>query len=91
MNPIAQCRPAVSVSSCASSAVRPLIVILALPAALGLGACAGVQPWERGTLARPEMQLDPNPLQTGLYEQVYDSKEAASGGAGTAGAGCGCN
>ena len=59
--------------------------------ALCLGACASVQPWERGTLARPEMQLDPNPLQTGLYEQVYDSKEAASGGGDTAGAGCGCN
>ena len=59
--------------------------------ALCLSACASVQPWERGTLARPEMQLDPNPLQTGLYEQVYDSKEAASGGTDTAGAGCGCN
>ena len=59
--------------------------------ALGLSACASVQPWERGTLARPEMQLDPNPLQTGLYEQVYDSKEAAGGGTKAAGAGCGCN
>ena len=58
---------------------------------LWLSACATVQPWERGTLARPEMQLDPNSLQTGLYEQVYDSKEAASGGTKTAGAGCGCN
>ena len=37
------------------------------------------------------MQLDPNPLQTGLYEQVYDSKEAASGGTKAEGAGCGCN
>ena len=59
--------------------------------ALLLNACAAVAPWERGTLARPEMQLDPNPLQTGLYEQVYDSKEASSGGMKTAGAGCGCN
>ena len=59
--------------------------------ALWLSGCASVQPWERGRLARPEMQLDPNPLQTGLYEQVYDSKEAAGGGASTAGAGCGCN
>ena len=58
---------------------------------LSLSACASVQPWERGRLARPEMQLDPNPLQTGLYEQVYDSKEAASGGTKAEGAGCGCN
>ena len=66
---------------------------LAIGAAMAswLTACATVQPWERGTLARPEMQLDPNPLQTGLYEQVYDSKEAASGGTSAAGAGCGCN
>ena len=56
-----------------------------------LSACASVEPWERGTLARPEMQLEPSPLQTGLYEQVYDSKEAAGGGTTTAGAGCGCN
>ena len=59
--------------------------------ALVLSACAAVAPWERGTLARPEMQLNPNPLHTDLYEQVYDSKEASSGGMKTAGAGCGCN
>ena len=58
---------------------------------LVLGACETVRPWERGTLARPEMQLDPNPLQTSLYNQVYESKEAAGGGTRTAGAGCGCN
>lgn len=59
--------------------------------ALVLSACAPVRPWERGTLARAEMQFDPNSLQTSLYEQVYESKEAASGGTKTAGAGCGCN
>ena len=59
--------------------------------ALLLAACAPVRPWERGTLARAEMQFEPNSLQTGLYEQVYESKEAASGGTKTAGAGCGCN
>ena len=56
-----------------------------------LGGCETVQPWERGTLARPEMQLDSDPLETTLMEQVYESKEAASGGNGAAGAGCGCN
>ncbi len=66
-------------------------VAIAMALVLSLSACASVQPWERGTLARPEMQLDPNPLQTGLYEQVYDSKEAAGGGTKAAGAGCGCN
>lgn len=70
---------------------RAFIVTMALAAAVNLGGCATVQPWERGTLARPEMQLEPDQLQTGLYQQVYDSKEASSGGAGPAGAGCGCN
>jgi hypothetical protein len=50
-----------------------------------------VQPWERGTLARPEMQLSRDQLGDALYDQVYYSKEASSGGAGAAGAGCGCN
>ena len=72
--------------------IRPLAGALAVAAAvLVLGACEPVRPWQRGTLARTEMQLDANALQTILYEQVYDSKEAASGGTKTAGAGCGCN
>ena len=70
---------------------RCQVAATAAALALVLSACAAVAPWERGSLARPEMQLDPNPLQTGLYEQVYDSKEASSGGMKTAGAGCGCN
>ena len=59
--------------------------------AWALSACAAVAPWERGTLARPEMQLHPNALQADLYDQVYSSKEASRGGAKAAGAGCGCN
>ena len=65
--------------------------LVAVVVALALPACAPVQPWERGLLARPEMQWEPNALQTGLYEQVYYSKEAARGGTRAAGAGCGCN
>ena len=69
---------------------RPFIAG-ALIAAAALSACAPVEPWERGVLARPEMQWEPSALQAGLYEQVYFSKEAARGGARAAGAGCGCN
>ena len=83
--------PAASKARAAPTAARAPAAVLALTVATALSACASVQPWERGTLARPEMQLDANALQTGLYEQVYDSKEASSGGGGTAGAGCGCN
>ena len=53
--------------------------------------CQHVQPWERGDLARKEMQLNPDNLSSQLYRQVYESKEASSGGGVTAGAGCGCN
>ena len=56
-----------------------------------LSACEAVSPWQWGSLARPEMQLDPNVLQSALYDQVYESKEASRGRAKTAGAGCGCN
>ena len=63
-----------------------LLLILLVP-----GACQNVQPWERGILARPEMQLDPDKLASRLRDQVYFSKEASSGGNNTAGAGCGCN
>ena len=66
-------------------------ILTVTAAALMLCACEAVRPWQRGMLARPEMQLDPNPLQTSLYEQIYFSKEASSGGMKTAGAGCGCN
>lgn len=50
-----------------------------------------VQPWERGTLAQPKMQLDPHPLDSYLDDHIYFSKESASGGAGVGGGGCGCN
>lgn len=66
--------------------MRLLFLVLVL-----LAGCETVKPWERGTLARPEMQLDSDPLETKLMEQVFESKEAASGGNGAAGAGCGCN
>ena len=69
--------------------LRNVLIVASMASALS--ACEVVRPWERGTLARPEMQLDPNALQTGLYDQVYYSKEAARGGTKAAGAGCGCN
>jgi len=52
---------------------------------------AKVKPWERGVMAREDMALVPNPVQEGLDEHIYFSKEAASGGSGVGGGGCGCN
>lgn len=64
--------------------------VLAGPAVLA--ACGTVPPaaWERGDLARPAMAWDPDPLARSASEQVYGSKEAATGGGHAAGGGCGC-
>ena len=60
---------------------------------LVLSACSnlGVKPWERDVLARPEMQLIHDPVEAGLDDHIYFSKEASSGGRGFGGGGCGCN
>jgi hypothetical protein len=50
-----------------------------------------VQPWERDLLAKPAMQLTAAPLESAFDEHTYFSKEAASGGRGFGGGGCGCN
>jgi hypothetical protein len=56
-----------------------------------LSACAGVEPWERDILARPDMQLVTDPLEAASDDHIYFSKEASSGGQGFGGGGCGCN
>lgn len=50
-----------------------------------------VEPWERDLLAEPEMQLVPDATEAALDEHIYFSKEAAHGGEGVGGGGCGCN
>lgn len=62
-----------------------------MAASLLVAACAPVQPWERGRLAQPGMALEADPLLAAMDDHVYTSKEAASGGVGPAGGGCGCN
>ncbi|MBA3508010.1 MAG: DUF4266 domain-containing protein [Betaproteobacteria bacterium] len=61
--------------------------------ALLAGGCAfnPPQPWERGQLARPEMQFDYDKLDIKNAQHIYTSKEAATGGYGVGGGGCGCN
>lgn len=55
-----------------------------------LSGCAPVAPWERGNLAKPHMALDPYPLQSAMRAHNYGAREAASGGTGSSGGGCGC-
>lgn len=69
----------------------PLIVYTGLLCtSVCLSACTNVQPWERGNLAKPQMALDPNPLQSALRGHNYGSREAAAGGNAAQGGGCGC-
>jgi hypothetical protein len=60
---------------------------------LALAGCStlGVKPWQREILARPEMALTANPMDAAIDDHIYFSKEAASGGRGFGGGGCGCN
>ncbi|MDP3332745.1 MAG: DUF4266 domain-containing protein [Methylococcaceae bacterium] len=55
-----------------------------------LTACAPVQPWQRGNLAKPQMASDPYPLQSALRAHNYGSREAAAGSNAAQGGGCGC-
>jgi starvation-inducible outer membrane lipoprotein len=64
--------------------------ILLLTLGVLLTACTTVQPWERGNLAKPQMALDPYPLQSALRTHNYGSREAAAGGNAAQGGGCGC-
>lgn len=68
-----------------------LIVTLALIAVSGCATIEPPKPWERGDLAKPSMQIDPDRLQTKIDQHIYASKEAATGGYGVGGGGCGCN
>ena len=70
---------------------RDALVLIAL--ALACSGCATFnppQPWEKGDLARPDMQFDPDPLAAKAKQHIYQSKEGAGGGYGVGGGGCGC-
>lgn len=70
---------------------RDLAAALALATAVAGCAWAPPKPWEKGELAKPAMQFDANRLEARYQEHVYQSKEAATGGYGVGGGGCGCN
>ena len=72
------------------SRLRPF-AFLAVLAVAGCATIAPPKPWERGDLARPGMQIDPDRLETKIEQHIYTSKEAATGGYGVGGGGCGCN
>ena len=75
-----------------NSRVRKSALLVLLLATMA-GGCSsmGVEPWERDVLAKEEMQLTTDPVEAGIDDHIYFSKEASSGGRGFGGGGCGCN
>jgi hypothetical protein len=71
---------------------RFLLPVIALAA---LSGCSNIEPWvkpyERDRLADPIMFLDTDPVSSAYIYHVYEAREGARGGEGTAGGGCGCN
>ncbi len=70
---------------------RALALLTLAAAGLLGGGCTVVQPWQRGTLADYTMRADRDPLDDVFREHVYFTREAAAGGRGVGGGGCGCN
>ncbi len=72
---------------------RSIIVIAVSLMILLLNGCSSVElkPWERGLLAKEQMQLVPSEVENLLEEHIYFSKETSFGGQGVGGGGCGCN
>ena len=68
---------------------RFLLMVLLL--ALTTGCATNVEPWERGRLAREEMQWVMDPMEEKLSRHIFFSKEASTGGGEAVGGGCGCN
>ena len=71
-----------------------LIKDICLLGMLQLAACSSLEsvaPFDRGYLAEDGMQWEESSRNARLKSHVYNSKEASSGGAGSAGGGCGCN
>ena len=64
------------------------VLFLALAALAG---CATVQPWERGTLAKPVMSVDDPPQEKTQKLRTYSAKEGGAAATGVGGGGCGCN
>jgi hypothetical protein len=74
------------------AAARNLIAAgLAAAWLVALAGCATVQPWERGTLAKPVMATEAPAHETTQKLRTYSAKEGGAAATGVGGGGCGCN
>ena len=77
--------------------IKPILMTLCVISVSGCGTSGAiftldeVKPWERGTLAREDMQLVTDAMDQSVDDHIYFSKEASRGGSGIQGGGCGCN
>jgi hypothetical protein len=71
------------------------LCLMTLTLSAMLAGCGHVEPWvkpyERERLANPVMAWDRAGISAGYIHHVYENREAARGGTGSAGGGCGCN
>ncbi|UJP06392.1 MAG: DUF4266 domain-containing protein [Nitrosomonas sp.] len=71
--------------------MRFLYTILIFLAVYAISGCTHVAVWERGNLAKPQMSVDPYPLQSTIRMHSYSSREAAASTySSEGGGGCGC-
>jgi hypothetical protein len=72
--------------------IRRLILIALL---FSVAACSPVKPWvkpyERQKIADEIMSFGRDPIADSYLHHVFDAREAARGGDGASGGGCGCN
>lgn len=74
-----------------SSRTQKMLILLLLTGVMSGCSALGVKPWERDLLAKKAMLPDAYPLEAAVDDHTYFSKEAATGGRGFGGGGCGCN
>jgi hypothetical protein len=69
--------------------IHAVLVAVLLPAVLA--GCTTTAAYRRGRLAKPKMQLEPDPNAALVEQHVYEYREGSAGGYGGGGGGCGCN
>ncbi|MEN9603218.1 MAG: hypothetical protein RIS56_2824 [Verrucomicrobiota bacterium] len=76
--------------ACSSRPGGVVLAAVGVIIALSTG-CTTVEPWQRRTLSDATMRGDRDPAGLLLAEHMWFSREAAAGGRGVGGGGCGCN
>lgn len=74
----------------AHSMTRLVLLAALAGAALSAGACATVQPWQRGRLADSCMVFDADGGQVAFMAHWQEAREGSAGGFGVQSGGCAC-